>query len=254
MTGPRQSVALIDLAVGVDSQRPRWETAMRRLDGLTLLEWSIRRLAEATLLDSIVITGMSETHSALARASLCHAKWVPSVLPTPSQRAAEIAAEFNADWILHVNPACPFLDPSLIDSLISRGLSQPGADFVGFSVPSAPNFSLQRLGLVAEMSSASGLGKILDEGLSEDPFDVPELVRLHQNAFRCFWIPLPQPLRNDSLRFSLETEEDWERAGTYMELIGDDVSWQRLAAVADRRAMQAAARKNLSDRPRNLIR
>lgn len=66
-TSPRQSVALIDLAITVDGTRPRWETAMRRLDGLTLLEWSIRRLAEATLLDSIVITGLDESHSAIAR-------------------------------------------------------------------------------------------------------------------------------------------------------------------------------------------
>jgi spore coat polysaccharide biosynthesis protein SpsF (cytidylyltransferase family) len=237
-TNPRQSVALIDLGIEADGARPRWETAMRRLDGLTLLEWSIRRLAEATLVDSIAITGLSETHSALARACLCHAKSVPSSLATPSQRAADIADKMNADWILHVHPSCPFLDPALIDCLISRGLSDPHVDFVGFSVPTSPDFSLQRLGLVAEMTSARGLTKILDDGLSDDPLDIPQLVRLHQNHFRCTWIPLPHALRNDSLCFSLETEDDWERAGTYMELIGDDISWQRLAAVADRRSLQ----------------
>jgi spore coat polysaccharide biosynthesis protein SpsF (cytidylyltransferase family) len=232
-TSPRQSVALIDLAVESHASRPRWETAMRRLDGLTLLEWSVRRLAEATLVDAIVITGPSHLRSSLANACVCHAKWIPSVLPTPSQRAAEVAHAMNADWVLHVHPGCPFLDPALIDRLVARGLSQAQCDFVGFSVPAAPNFSLQRLGLVAEMSSSGGLSKILEEGLSEDTMDVPQLVRLHQDAFRCMWIPLPQQLRSDSLRFSLETEEDWDRAGTYMELVGDDVSWQRLAAVAN---------------------
>jgi spore coat polysaccharide biosynthesis protein SpsF (cytidylyltransferase family) len=239
-TIPRQSVALIDLAITVDGTRPRWETAMRRLDGLTLLEWSIRRLAEATLLDSIVITGLDDSHCALARASLCHAKSVPSALPTPSQRAAEIAVKMNADWVLHVHPGCPFMDPALIDSLISRGLAHPEVDFVGFSVPAAPNFSLQRLGLVAEMSSARGLTKILEEGLSNDPLDVPQLVRLNQSDLRCLWIPLPQQLRNESLQFAMETEDDWERAGTYMEMVGDDFSWQRLAAVANHRPMQPA--------------
>jgi spore coat polysaccharide biosynthesis protein SpsF (cytidylyltransferase family) len=239
-SSPRQLVALIDLGMESDAGRSRWEMAMRRLDGLTTLEWSIRRLAEATLVDSIVITGFSERHTSLARACLCHAKSVPSSLATPSQRAAEIAHEMNADWILHVQPSCPFLDPALIDGLISRGLAEPQVDFVGFSVPTAPDFSLQRLGLVAEMSSARGLARILEEGLSDDSLDVPQLVRLHQNTFRCLWIPLPHQLRNDSLRFSLETEEDWERADSYMEMIGDDVSWQRLAAVADRRTLQAA--------------
>lgn len=144
----------------------------------------------------------------------------------------------NADWVLHVHPGCPFMDPALIDSLISRGLAHPEVDFVGFSVPAAPNFSLQRLGLVAEMSSGSGLAKIMEEGLSNDPFDVPQLVRLNQNDFRCLWIPLPQPLRNDSLRFAMETEDDWDRAGSYMEMVGDDFSWQRLAAVANHRPIQ----------------
>ncbi len=237
-TSPRQSVALIDLGITVDGTRPRWETAMRRLDGLTLLEWSIRRLAEATLLDSIVITGLDESHGALARASLCHAKSVTSSLVTPSQRAADIAQKMNADWVLHVHPGCPFMDPALIDALISRGLAHPDVDFVGFSVPAAPNFSLQRLGLAAEMSSTSGLNKMLDEGLSNDPLDVPQLVRIHQHDFRCLWIPLPQQLRNDSLRFAMETEDDWERVGSYMEMVGDDFSWQRLAAVASHRTMQ----------------
>lgn len=232
---PRQSVALIDLAIESQSTSPRWETAMRRLDGLTLLEWCVRRLSETTLVDSIVITGTSTMRSSLAQACLCRAKWVASVLPTPSQRAAHVADMMNADWILHVHPACPFLDPALIDRLVAQGLSQSECDFVGFSVPSAPSFCLQRLGLVAEMSSARGLSKILDDGLSHDALDVPQLVRLHQDAFQCCWIPLPQPLRNDSLRFSMETEEDWERAGAYMEMFGEDISWQRLAAIADSR-------------------
>jgi spore coat polysaccharide biosynthesis protein SpsF (cytidylyltransferase family) len=210
------------------------ETAMRRLDGLTLLEWSVRRLAEATLVDAIVVTGPSHLRDAFAQACLCHAKWVPSVLPTPSQRAAEIADAFHCDWLLHVHPACPFLDPALIDRLVACGLAHSGLDFVGFSAPSAPNFSLQRLGLVAEMSSARGLSKILEEGLSNDPLDVPQLVRLHGDEFRCHWIPLPQQLRSDALQFSMETEEDWDRAGTYMEILGEDLSWQRLAAVAHR--------------------
>lgn len=239
-TGPRQTVALIDLAVQDGAKRPRRETAMRRLDGLTLLEWCIRRLAETTLVDSVFITGTREMQATLARAGLCHAKWIASDLPSPSQRAAEIADRCHADWVVHVHPGCPFLDPSLIDGLVARGLAQPQVDFVGFSVPTVPQFSLQRLGLVAEMSSASGLSKILEEGLSADPLDVPSLVRLHPNVFQCLWLSLPQPLRNDSLRFSLETEEDMERAGTYLEWIGEDISWHGLAAIASRRSTENA--------------
>jgi len=231
---PRQTIALIDLAVDSDGTRPRIETANRRLDGLTLLEWSIRRLAETMLVDAIVVTGPDQLQTKMENVCLCNAKWEPSGLATPTQRAAEIAEAYHADWVLHVHPACPFLDPALIDRLIAKGLSHFEIDFVGFTAPGRPNFSLQRLGLVAEMSSAHGLRKLQSEGLDHDPLDVPQLVRLHANQFRTHWIPLPSQLMSDSLHFSMETEEDWARADTYIEVLGEDHSWQRLAAVAHR--------------------
>ena len=129
---PRQTLALIDLAVDSGTRKPRIETALNRLDGLTLLEWSIRRLGESTLVDSVVVTGPAKHRSILNQSRLCHAKWIPSVLTTPAQRAAEIADSQNADWVVHVNPMCPFMDPALVDRLIARGLSQAGCDFVGF--------------------------------------------------------------------------------------------------------------------------
>ncbi len=234
VNGPRQTVALIDLAVDSNTSRSRRDTAMRRLDGLTLLEWCIRRLAETTLVDTIVVSGPPSVQSVLANACLCDARWVTLLEPNPSQRALTIAESFNADWVVHVHPACPFLDPALIDRLVARGLSDSELDFVGFAAPASPNFSLQRLGLVAEMSSAKGLAKIHADGLQNDPLDVPQLIRLHAELFRSLWINLPSQLMSESLRFSMETEDDWDRAGTYMEVLGEDLSWQSLAAVANR--------------------
>lgn len=234
---PRQTLALIDLAVDSGARKPRIESALNRLDGLTLLEWSIRRLGESTLVDSVVVTGPAKYRSILNQSRLCHAKWIPSVLTTPAQRAAGIADSQNADWVVHVNPMCPFMDPALVDRLIARGLSQAGSDFVGFVAPNSPNFSLHRLGLVAEMSSAKGLTKLITEGLASDPLDVPQLMRLHANQFRAHWIPLPAQLSSDSMKFLMETEEDWDRAGTYMEALGQDLSWQSLASVANRQKL-----------------
>jgi hypothetical protein len=36
------------------------------------------------------------------------------------------------------------------------------------------------------------------------------------------------------LRFEMQTEEDWDRVHNYLEAAGDDLSWQRLAQVAER--------------------
>ncbi len=233
-TTPRQTIALIDLGVDSDSKHPRMDAALRKLDGLTLLEWSIRRTCESMLIDSIVVTGPADVRPQLSQVGLCSARWMPSILSTPSQRAADVADRMSADWIVFINPTCPFMDPSLIDRLITAGLSNPFADFVGFVAPNRPNFSLQKLGLVAEMCSTHGLSKLRQENLELDNLDVPQLIRLHANLFRTQWIALPAQLSNDRMQFVMETEADWDRANTFLEALGEDVSWQRLAQVAER--------------------
>ncbi len=229
------TIALIDLAVeGSDTGLARIESALRRLDGLTLLEWCIRRLSESTLIDAIVVTGPASFRSQISKTGLCNARWMPSPLGTPSLRACEIAERMGAQWIVFSSPLCPFTDPSLIDRLVSRGWSNPGVDFVGFVAASRPNFSLQSLGLVGEMCSSTALGKLKRAGLTNEACDVPDLIRRNPSIFQSKLLPLPGELENGGLRFQMETEADWEHASSLLEAVGDDLSWQRLAQVSER--------------------
>jgi hypothetical protein len=122
-SNPKQTVALIDLAVtdGKEIRSSRVEGALRRLDGLTLLEWCIRRLSESTLIDAILVTGPPHYRELISNTGLCNAKWIPSILDSPAQRALELASGLGADWIVFSSPLCPFTDPSLVDRLVSRG-------------------------------------------------------------------------------------------------------------------------------------
>ncbi|MEQ1830822.1 MAG: hypothetical protein ABL921_33030 [Pirellula sp.] len=250
-TNPKQTVALVDLAVpsgiatggavssaAISGRKPfhnsRVESALRRLDGLTLLEWCIRRLSECELIDTIVITGFPQYRELISNTGLCHAKWMPSALSTPAQRASEIASCLGADWIVFASPLCPFTDPTLIDRLVSRGWANPEVDFVGFVSPKHPTFSLQSLGLVGEMCNVSALRKLEREKLLLEPCDVPDIVRRNPSFFQTKFIPLPEELTHDSLRFQMQTEDDWDRAHSFLEAAGDDLSWQRLAQVAER--------------------
>jgi len=117
---------------------------------------------------------------------------------------------------------------------VSRGWSDPTADFVGFISNNHPSFSLQGLGLVCEMCSANAIERIQSEKLLDEPLDVPEIVRNNPSLFLSKWIPLPQELNHQSLRFQMQTEADWDRVESYLEAAGDDLSWQRLAQVAER--------------------
>ena len=235
-TNPKQTVALIDLAVssGEGPDSTRIDAALRRLDGLTLLEWCIRRLSESTLIETIIVTGSTKYREQISNTGLCNARWMPSALSTPAQRAQEVTEQLSADWIVFASPLCPFTDPSLIDRLVSRGWANPDVDFVGFVSPKHPSFSLQALGLVGEMCSANAIAKLQQEKLLTEPCDVPDIIRRNPALFQTKWIPLPQELVHDSLRFQMQTEEDWDRAHSFLEAAGDDLSWQRLAQVAER--------------------
>ena len=235
-TNPKQTVALIDLAVAGDREKgtTRVDSALRRLDGLTLLEWCIRRLSESTLIETIVVTGPPHYRELISQTGLCNARWMPSALSTPAQRAFEISERLDADWIVFSSPLCPFTDPMLMDRLVSRGWANPSTDFVGFVSPNRPSFSLQSLGLVGEMCSAGALAKLEREDLLKEPCDVPDIIRRNPALFQTKLIPLPEQLMHSSLRFVMDSEADWDRAHSYLEAAGDDLSWQRLAQLAER--------------------
>ncbi len=231
----RQTIALIDLAVSQTTDGEtiaRLDGALRRLDGLTLLEWCVRRLAESTLVDSVVITGPQHFRERISQTGLCDARWVPSAFATPTQRASEIAERFNAQWIVFASPICPFTDPILLDRLVSRGWSHPDAEFVGFVTPNHPSFSLQSLGLVGEMCSSKALQKLSELNLQKEPCDVPVVIRRNIEQFTTKLIPLPEELSRCNMRFNLETVDDWDRAATLLEATGSDFCWQRLAKAA----------------------
>jgi spore coat polysaccharide biosynthesis protein SpsF (cytidylyltransferase family) len=105
---------------------------------------------------------------------------------------------------------------------------------VGFVSPKHPNFSLQALGLVGEMCSLKALEKLKRESLLAEPCDVPDIIRRNPSLFQTKLIPLPEALTHDALRFQMQTEDDWDRAYNFLEAAGDDLSWQRLAKLAER--------------------
>ena len=235
-TNPKQTIALIDLAV-IDTNElrtTRIESALRRLDGLTLLEWCVRRLSESTLIETIVVTGPPHYRELISQTGLCNARWMPSAHSTPAQRAKELADRLGADWIVFTSPLCPFTDPMLLDRLVSRGWANPTTDFVGFVSPNRPTFSLQSLGLVGEMCSAGAIEKLSQENLLSEPCDVPDIIRRNPALFLTKLIPLPEELTHSALRFFMESEADWDRAHNFLEAAGEDLSWQRLAQLAER--------------------
>lgn len=231
---PRTTVAVIDLASSshLSPAATQIDLAVREFHGLSLLEWCARRLSETTTVDEIVITGLPSYVSEIKSSSLCNAKWMPSLQNDPFSRLHEIAQRTRAQWIVMVNPTCPFLDPSLLDRLITSAWQRPEADFVGFFAANHPRLDLSCLGLVGEVCTRQALDRAFDKKLSRGE-EVSRLIRSHPNVFQMRLIPLPEPLDRSDLRFIVETHSDWESASGFYEAAGDDLTWQRLVELAD---------------------
>ncbi len=230
----QSTIALIDLAA-IQNQTPagtQIDQAMRTFNGLTLLEWTVRRLSESTLVDQVVITGLPSYLPQIQDASLCGARWMPSLQNDSLARANEIAERTNAGWLVLVSPTCPFIDPALLDRLVVSAWNRPEADYVGYMAAHNPRMNLGKLGLVGEICAGRALKKAVDRKLDA----LPELVnvfRSHPNLFLMHWIPLPNALDREGLRFALETASDMEQATSYVEAGGVDISWQRLVELSD---------------------
>jgi spore coat polysaccharide biosynthesis protein SpsF len=234
MEAQRTTVAVIDLCARQRGSSPgtAFDLATRQFHGLSLLERCARRLSDTTTVDQIVITGLPSHRSQLESASLCGAKWIPSKFDEPFQRLQDIAEKTKAGWLVLVSPTFPFLDPTLLDRLVTSAWASPEADYVGFMAAKHPRFDLAKLGLVAEVCTRRSLSVIASKKLQLPGVDVPHLLRAHPNVFHMRFVPLPEALDRTDLHFTFETAEDWENASSYLEAGGEEISWQRLVELS----------------------
>ena len=231
MSAPRSAVAILDLAsISIASGDPMSAVCFRRFGRHALLEWSLRRLSEAALLDHIAIVGPKALEGEVLRCSLQGALWVPCDSVCAIERSELVADMLHAKWLVYTSPKCPFVDEILLDRMIGAGWKHPDADYVGYFSPSNPEFSLSSLGLVGELCHRRTLERLLASSRqATDHRTVPARVRGGADIFNCRLLPLPTALDNKDLRFSLESAADWEHVDALLELSDDDSDYRRLA-------------------------
>jgi len=231
MSTPRSAVAVLDLAaISVASGEAVSQTCFKKFGRHSLLEWSLRRLSEAALLDHIAIVGPKALESQLLKSSLQGAHWIACDSPCAVERSETVAQKLVAKWLVYTSPKCPFVDEILLDRMIGAGWKHPDADYVGYFSPTKPAFSLSSLGLVGEMVHRRTLEKLLTlRSANADSRTVPTRVREGVDVFNCRLLPLPTALDNERLRFSFESADDWEQLDALLELSDQDADYRRLA-------------------------
>ncbi len=231
MSTPRSAVAVLDLAaISVASGEAVSQTCFKKFGRHSLLEWSLRRLSEAALLDHIAIVGPKALESQLLKCSLQGAHWIACDSSCAVERSEAVAQKLVAKWLVYTSPKCPFVDEILLDRMIGAGWKHPDADYVGYFSPTKPAFSLSSLGLVGEMVHRRTLEKLLTlRSANGDCRTVPARAREGVDVFNCRLLPLPTALDNERLRFSFESADDWEQLDALLELSDQDADYRRLA-------------------------
>lgn len=250
MSQKSNSVALIDLGC-VDHQTDGHEalertvTPFRRVGRQTLLERTVRRLSESSLLDKIAIVGDKEFSGLISQSCIQPAQWFPCDAPSCAARAWHVAEELNAEWIVTVRPTSVFVDAILIDRLLSTAWGNPKCDMVAFmSQSNAGQYAsssrfphglcVQGAGLAGDVCHRRVLKRLLrDASFDHDPRGLSQLLVSMPEVFQTRLIPLPAVLDHTDLRFTLDCERDLDRALMIIEATGEDFDFRDVIQMAN---------------------
>jgi len=208
----------------------------RRFCGKSLLEWTVRRLTDCQQLDGVIAVvdgGMSDELLA------CN---VPSDVPIFKMSGSDALgrlnaalAEFPANAVVRVGLETPFIDPMMIDSLVTTSERYPSCDYIGYCSNSGQPVLKSRVGIFAEWCRADAIRQA--NRLSGDDTDrnySTKFLCSHPEMFQLRFIPIPVELDRDDLRLTLCGEEDWEHAETIIEALdSEDPDWRQVVRLLD---------------------
>lgn len=234
MSHSTNSIALIDLGCCRQPGTPRQSLSpFRKFGRQSLLEWTVRRLSDSSLLDGIAIVGDEEFSGLIAQSHSQPARWVPCNAATAAERAWEAAHALEAEWVVMIPPTAAFVDPILIDRLLAAAWGSPKCDAVGFVSASNPSLSMDEFGLAGDVCHRRTIKRVARE--HRDPKDdrrLCQVVRSMPESFHTRLIPLPAPIDREGVRFGLFSERDLDRALMILDAGGDDCDYRDLAHIA----------------------
>lgn len=232
---PRKPSTIAVLDIGdchnFQSQQLAGRFAARRLGGQSLAHRIARRLSDSARLDEVIVTGINLPMNLVAGIGV-------RVLDLPfdhvCERLAAAADAASADWVVYVPGNRPFVDPALVDCLLTRAHTLDNEhDYVGFTGIDGNWERIRRLGVAGEVCHADALRR-LRRNIDRLPKSDAELslagwLTSAPGAYQLKFVSIPEALDRNDLRFSIEDEADWELAEMLSDHMRDDLTeWQGL--------------------------
>lgn len=209
--------------------------ADRRFAGKPLLEWVVRRVTDSQQLDGVVVVAGTDPRSReIAALTPSNVACYLSAEADPLGRFASAVRQFEAGAIVRVRVGNPFVDPLLIDRLITSATSQPNCDYASYGSGNRSAF-LSKVGLFAEWCCAEAIYRAdMNANDRRDRADVTRYLYSHPEKFNLRIVPVPPQLDRDDLRLTVDVEEDWEHARVIYDALGpESLDWQRIAGLLD---------------------
>jgi len=216
---------------------PRFRcNAMRRLGGRSILEWVIRRVTDSIRLDGVIVVACA-TEDYLAMSRL-----VPSDVPIflceeedALARFCKALEQYPAEGVVRVRGDNLFIDPGMIDRLVTTAEAHPYCDYVSYCSRDGRPAILSPVGVYAEWFRAGALRDV--NRMARETLDREQVTRYiysHPEKFNLRLIPAPPEIDREDVRLTVDIEEDWDHALVLYEALGPErLDWQRIASLLD---------------------
>ncbi len=240
-------------ACGASEQLPR--RLRRRLGGQSLLGWVVRRVTDSMRLDGVIVLGCrSAEHRFVADLVPPDVPFFASGRKTALDRLCHVLEEYRAEAAVRVRGDDLFVDPVLIDRLVTAAEAVLDCDYAGYCSRDGRPALLSPSTIYPEWFRARTLRRLARGKLGADEREqISDCIWSRSKKFHTHLIPAPHALDRDDVRLRVDMEEDWDHAVTIFEALGPErLEWQRVVALLDqqpalRRRMAAL---NRSCRPR----
>lgn len=220
--------------------------AMRRLGGQSLLEWVIRRVTDSAQLGGvIVVADGTEEQETLRRVVPKDVPVVAHDAPDMLERLARALENYPAESVVRVRGDNLFIDPALIDRLVTAAEAIPECDYATYASRDGQPAVLSPVGIYAEWFRVRAVHRA--HRLAREPGDRDEVTRylyLQAKKFNVHLIPAPAEIDREDVRLTLAHDEDWDHALAIYDALGpESLDWQRIAGFLNH---QPALRKRMA--------